>query len=84
MVAHSMDYPMDCTAYKNATKVTFEDSMFNAPANTDHVLTSLYGDYMTPPPVSEQKSHELYFGKVIYSCETDFKDVLEELKQQDN
>ncbi len=82
MVAHKIEYPMDTSAYKSSTMVPFEDAVFRAPGDVDHVLTSLYGDYMTPPPESEQKSHELYFGKVIYSCVSDYHDVLNELNQK--
>ncbi len=82
MVAHNLNYPMDCSAYKSSTKILFEDTMFSAPGNIDYVLTSLYGDYMTPPPEAERTGHEFYFGKVIYCCETDYRDVLRELNQQ--
>jgi lipopolysaccharide cholinephosphotransferase len=84
MVAHNLNYPIDSIAYEHSSKLMFEDSQFNVPANYDCVLTALYGDYMTPPPESEQIGHELYFGKVIYSCETDYKEVLAELNRSDD
>lgn len=34
--------------------IAFEDCVFPAPRNTHAYLTTLYGDYMTPPPVERQ------------------------------
>ena len=40
--------------------VDFEDRKFYSMANYDEYLTNLYGDYMTPPPKSEQtSSHQI-------------------------
>lgn len=38
-------------------KMQFEDIMVRIPENYDEYLTSLYGDYMTPPPVEKRPSH---------------------------
>lgn len=35
-------------------KVEFEGEMFDAPAGYDELLKHIYGNYMTPPPISEQ------------------------------
>ncbi len=38
-----------------ASSVEFEGRLFPAPANTDGLLTAVYGDYLRPPPASAQK-----------------------------
>lgn len=44
----------------NLTKLKFEGEWFMAVEDYDTLLTAIYGDYMTPPPVEERKpSHEL-------------------------
>lgn len=43
----------------------FEDIQMPFPANLDELLTKMFGDYMTPPPVDKRKTHypyELDFG----------------------
>jgi len=39
------------------TQVEFEGKIYNAPYDTHAYLTSLYGDYMTPPPPEKRISH---------------------------
>lgn len=40
----------------------FEDIMVKVPHGYDEILTTLYGDYMTPPPPHKQKTiHEKFF-----------------------
>ncbi|PAF43789.1 LicD family protein [Helicobacter sp. 11S03491-1] len=39
----------------------FEDTQFRAPNNYETYLSRLYGDYMTPPPISEQTGHMPYY-----------------------
>lgn len=43
--------------FKNSIKVKFENHEFWAPAEYDQCLRTLYGDYMTLPPVSERGGH---------------------------
>lgn len=46
--------------------VPFEDTMLPVPEKYDEMLTQLFGDYMTPPPVKEQVGWHLQnvdFGK---------------------
>lgn len=49
--------------FGNIEKVEFEGLHFNAPQKWDLYLTSLYGDYMTLPPVEQRVPHkvEAYF-----------------------
>lgn len=37
-------------AFGEPVRVPFEDGMFPVPQDTDLILTTIYGDYMTPPP----------------------------------
>ncbi len=45
-------YPKACIA--ETVKLPIRDFLFSCPAGYDEILTTLYGDYMTPPPVEEQ------------------------------
>ena len=38
----------------------FEDSEFYGPANADRYLRSIFGDYMTLPPVEKRVSHHSF------------------------
>ena len=44
-------------AMEKVVKVEFAGEEFNAPIGYDENLTVAYGDYMTPPPKSEQVTH---------------------------
>lgn len=41
---------MPCNLFDDLIEVDFEDQQFPIFSNYDHYLTSLFGDYMTPPP----------------------------------
>lgn len=70
----TISYRLDPAAYKSKTSVEFEGAMFAAPADYDYVLTTIYGDYMTPPPESERHfGHEGTHGKIIYDHTTDYR-----------
>lgn len=46
-------------------ELPFEDGTLPFPNNLEELLTKMYGDYMTPPPVEKRKTHfpyELDFG----------------------
>lgn len=81
IVSYRIAFPINIQAYEPPSKVLFENTFYCAPGNSHQVLSSMYGDYMTPPPKSEQGSTEPHLGKIIYSCVTDYKDVLEELNR---
>lgn len=44
-------------------ELEFENKKFFAPKNYDEILSGIYGEYMTPPPVAEQVDHnfEAYY-----------------------
>lgn len=52
--------------YSNPIYVPFEDTQLPIPEKYDELLTQIYGDYMTPPPVIEQQGWHMLkvdFGK---------------------
>ena len=49
--------------YGEPKLIRFEDKSFYAPAHAHELLKQWYGDYMTPPPEEQQKSHH---GFVAY------------------
>lgn len=65
-------YDLDRKAYGQRIKNLFEGEKFCVPKEFDYILTEIYGDYMTPPPVEERNGHEGCFGKVIYDCDKDY------------
>ena len=48
--------------YATLSSYPFEDLTLLAPTDYDRVLRQLYGDYMTPPPESEQNKHGTVTG----------------------
>jgi len=42
--------------FKHYTRMKFEDREYSCIEDYDTYLTTMYGDYMTPPPVSKQKA----------------------------
>lgn len=76
-----LSYRIDTVAYKNTISVEFEGMQFAAPEEYDYVLTTVYGDYMTPPPENERYfGHEGSHGKIIYDHTTDYKVYKEQLR----
>lgn len=45
--------------YNNITNHKFENKDYYIPIKYDEFLTSIYGDYMTPPPIEKRKAHHL-------------------------
>lgn len=43
--------------FRSSVEVEFEGEMFPAPIEWDKYLKSIYGDYMTLPPLEERKTH---------------------------
>ena len=44
-------------SFANLVLHTFEDSEFYIPSDYDSILTNLYGDYMTLPPLEKRQNH---------------------------
>ena len=76
-----INYAVERRAYGGGRKKLFESREFIIPEDYDHVLTRLYGDYMTPPPESERNGHEGSHGKIIYDCGRSYKEYLTELRE---
>jgi len=51
---------MERAWFKDVVKLKFEDCEFYVPKEYNKVLTALYGDYMTPPPVEQQVTHHCF------------------------
>lgn len=45
--------------FANVIYVPFEDTKFPVPVGYDNWLKHVFGDYLTPPPIEEQKGHHL-------------------------
>ncbi len=45
--------------FSNPVYVPFEDTRLPVPEKYDELLTQIYGDYMTPPPIKEQVGSHL-------------------------
>lgn len=45
---------IDRKIFSSFTELEFEGKMYKAPSGYDELLTSHYGDYMTPPPPEER------------------------------
>lgn len=60
--AGSVDYAktaMPKAWFEPSVKVLYGGKYYSAPKEWDKVLTCLYGDYMTPPPIEKQVGHEV-------------------------
>lgn len=47
----------DKSWFAESVLLEFEGDRYPAPAEWDALLTNMYGDYMTPPPIEEQTGH---------------------------
>ena len=81
IVFMEINYAVKGNAYDSSVKKKFESREFLIPQDYDHVLTQLYGDYMTPPPESERNGHEGTHGRIIYDCDRDYYEYLRELRE---
>lgn len=77
LVFVEINYAMKREAYGSGLKKKFESREFVIPQDYDYVLTQLYGDYMTPPPVEERNGHEGSLGKILYDCNRSYKEYRE-------
>ena len=60
---------MKKSEYIPATEVEFNGKQFHAPACWDYYLTSIYGDYMTPPEESDRTAHKFIAYAIEESAE---------------
>lgn len=65
--------------FHDYTVIRFEDRDFMAIKDYDTYLKIQYGDYMTPPPVDEQKGHALELGDIIFDTQRSYSDYKNEL-----
>ena len=61
-------------------KHVFEDKLYSVPVGYDNVLTTEYGDYMTPPPEENRGGHEQTLGLIINDVNRDYKEYQAELR----
>lgn len=71
------------TDWQTTITCLFENIEFNIPGEYDVILTAMYGDYMTPPPVEERYGHEGTLGETILDFNRDYKEYQKELKRKD-
>lgn len=64
----------DASWFGDVKRVEFENIKIDIPSNYEHILTRLYGDYMTPPEPSKQKSNHCFVAKSICSDSGENKD----------
>jgi lipopolysaccharide cholinephosphotransferase len=57
---HYMRETLPTSVFLPTQKLKFEGVEINVPANYDIYLTSLYGDYMSIPPVEKRERHLVY------------------------
>ena len=60
-------FPAKCFS-GDATYLTFENELFRVPSQYKEYLTIAYGDYMTPPPITERQGH----GDLIFDTEHNY------------
>ncbi|NYG54119.1 LicD family protein [Nocardioides perillae] len=59
----SFDWSVPAAALGEPVEVDFAGLRCLAPADADAVLTTLYGDYRTPPPAHQQVSHHAFTAR---------------------
>lgn len=62
--------------YNETIELPFHDILLPVPKDYDNLLTSFYGDYMTP--VKGKQFHSI----IAVDCNRSYKDVMSEMKQQ--
>lgn len=77
IISHGFDGPFPARIFKEKIQMLFEKELFAGPKEYDYILTKMYGDYMTPPPLEERGKNN--FGKIIYDCEKDYREYLKSL-----
>ena len=68
----------ECSWYNETVELPYHDMMVPAPKEYHKMLTSIYGDYMTP--VKGGAIHSI----IYYDCNRSYKEVIAELKSKKN
>lgn len=64
--------------FHNTIDGEFEGYVFPIPKDYDFILSKIYGDYMTLPPIEERKSHYGIIKVDLDTTNSQFKDVCKE------
>lgn len=67
------DKPIKKTWVKKSIETKFEDRIYKIPEKYDEILTTFYGDYMTPPSEENRTGH----GEIIISFDKNYEDITE-------
>ena len=67
------DKPIKKSWVKNSIEVPFENRKYQIPEKYDEILTTFYGDYMTPPEKKDRTGH----GEIILSFDKNYEDITE-------
>lgn len=73
-VGYLFDIQLKAEWYADTVYMPFEDIQMPVPIGFDKILTSMYGDYMTP--VQAPTCH----GSVIFDTERPYTEVLKDIK----
>lgn len=81
MINYSATYPVEKELFKKewfeeSILLPFEDTQIFVPAKYHEILSNLYGDYMTPPPVEQRISHHY-----LYFMDLDKRLTIDEIKR---
>lgn len=74
----------DYSDWTDTEDMLFEGIPFKVPKKYDKLLTLLYGDYMTPPPVDQRGGHEIQLGDQILDFNKDYSIYRQELLDREN
>ena len=70
--------------WEKTVRLPFEDAEFTAPAEWDRFLRIMYGDYRTLPPPFMRRNHiERQGDRMIIDMNRDYREVEEQLMQQE-
>ena len=58
--SNSLKFIYDKKMFEPSLSLKFEKTYFNVPNRYDNILTMIYGDYMSFPPIDKQVSHHEY------------------------
>ncbi len=71
-IMESSDKGFNKEWFNESTLLEFEGTKYSAPKEYDKVLTSMYGDYMTPPKEKDRVGH----GDIYLSFDKNYEDLI--------